>query len=102
MRCATVANASNARRWRAFATTGPPSAGGRQEELLEIVEEVEAERRRLDALQVAADQAAPFGFGKRSLDGRCRQAGTLAKGRDLEAFLQAQRIEHELERQVGA
>src|SRR5450631_3015336 len=98
------ASAPNARRWRARATTGPlsPSARSRQEQLLEVVQEVETERGRRGTLQVAVDEAAPLGLHQRLLDRRHRQAGALAKGDELEAILQAQGVEHELERQVGA
>ena len=44
----------------------------------------------------------PLGLVQRRGDGRQRQAGALGELRQLEAVPQPQRVEHELERQLGA
>src|SRR4029078_4938188 len=94
---AGTATASWPRSWR----------GSRlQEQRLQVAEEVEAARRGPHALGTgqafALEQPAGLGLAQLRLDRGERQAGALGEEREREALAQAQRVEHELERQRAA
>src|SRR5688572_31948310 len=72
---------------------------GLQEHLLQVGQEVESARRRLDAVALAFNQATFGGAPERGVDCRDRLPRALGKALQLEAVGQAQRVEHELERQ---
>ena len=95
--------AAHARRRRARqrAFVGRPITS-RQEQRLQIGQEVEAARRRPSARRVALDQAARLRPRPAARRCRWRQPGALAERRQREALAQPQRVEHELERQLRA
>src|SRR5258706_14306481 len=67
----------------------------------QLVEEEPPALGRAQALPVTLDQALVLGFVELALDCGDRQAGALLEERERESFGETQRVQHELERQLG-
>jgi hypothetical protein len=78
------------------------AASPRQEQRLQVRQEVEAAGRGPHAVQVPFHEPLPLGLRQRRLDRGQRQAGAIHEVLRWETVLESQRVEHELERQVGA